>query len=89
MSENKESLKKIMMAGFCAEPEAPLEDGRPAGQVLEEIMALAELLPADALIDLRGRLNGMIAAMNGTAPEEAVESIKDACLNPPARPAGV
>ena len=86
MSENKESLRKIVMAGFGAEPEA---DSQPAGQLLEEIIALIGRLPADALIDLRGRLDGMIAAMQGTAPEEAVESIKDACLNPPARPDGV
>ncbi len=85
MSENKESLKKIVMAGFGPEPET---DVRPAGHLLEDIMALIGRLPADALIDLRGRLDGMIAAMQGTSPEEAVESIKDACLNPPAR-AGV
>ena len=85
MSENKESLKKIVMAGFGAEPET---DVQPAGQLLEEIIALIGRLPADALIDLRGRLDGMIAAMQGTSPEEAVESIKDTCLNPPAR-AGV
>ena len=29
MSENKESLRKIVMAGFGAEPAA---DGQPAGQ---------------------------------------------------------
>ncbi len=82
MSEIKESLKKIVLAGFgSAGTEGQQNPSTPETvQKEEEILSLLGRLPVEALKDIRGRLDGLIAAMEEKAPEEAVESIKDACL---------
>ena len=82
MSEIKESLKKIVLAGFgSAGTEAHQNPSTPETvQKEEEILSLLSRLPVEALKEIRGRLDGLIAAMEEKAPEEAVESIKDACL---------
>ena len=81
MSEIKESLKKIVLAGFGAGQETPpAPSGQEAGRKEDELLALLGLLPLDALKDLRAKLDELIAAAEEKAPEEAIESIKDACL---------
>ena len=94
MSESQDSLKKIVMAGFGA-GKAPGKDGGQTGgwrrlfqaenpqDRTEDVLSLLELLPADALREIRDRLDGLIEAAEQKAPDEAVESIKSACLNPP------
>ena len=81
MSEKNESLKQIVLAGFnaAASKDAPME------QTEEELLALIKKLPPDRLRGLRAELDGMIAAQEGGAPEEAIESIKAACLTAPAK----
>ncbi len=82
MSEIKESLKKIVLAGFgSAGTEGQQNPSAPETvQKEEEILSLLGRLPVEALKEIRGRLDGLIAATEEKAPEEAVESIKDACL---------
>ena len=81
MSEKNESLKKIVLAGFGA-ASAPADV--PVDQAEEDIPALLQKLPLDRLRALRTELDGLIAAREGAAPEEAIESIKAACLTAPA-----
>lgn len=82
MSEIKESLKKIVLAGFGSAGTEGQQNPSTSETVQkeEEILSLLGRLPVEALKEIRGRLDGLIAAMEEKAPEEAVESIKDACL---------
>ena len=82
MSEIKESLKKIVLAGFgSAGTEGQQNPSDPETvQREEEILSLLGRLPVEALKEIRGQLDGLIATMEEKAPDEAVESIKDACL---------
>ena len=83
MSESKESLKKIVLAGFGSGTET---DGTRAQERQEEaLLALLGQLPLKAMKEIRARLDRLIAEMEEAAPEEAVESIKEACLNPSPR----
>lgn len=88
MSEIQESLKKAVMAGFSAGQEGAetaQTNKQPAAQ--EQLISLLGLLPLDALKDIRARLDGLIAALEEKAPEEAIESIREACLKAPSAPA--
>ena len=80
MSEKNESLKQIVLAGFNA---AAASEDAPIKQTEEELLALIKKLPLDRLRGLRAELDGMIAAQEGGSPEEAIESIKAACLTAP------
>ena len=82
MSEKNESLKQIVLAGFNA---AAVSADAPMEQTEEELLALIKKLPLDRLRGLRAELDGMIAAQESGAPEEAIESIKAACLTVPAK----
>ncbi len=82
MSEKNESLKQIVLAGFN---DAAASKDTPTEQTEEELLALIKKLPLDRLRGLRTELDGMIAAQESGAPEEAIESIKAACLTAPAK----
>lgn len=82
MSEKNESLKQIVLEGFNA---AAASEDAPMEQTEEELLALIKKLPLDRLRGLRAELDEMIAAQESGAPEEAIESIKTACLTAPAK----